>query len=325
VHRHAAWSKDVEANEAYLRGKYYLDRATLDGLRLAFQHVSSAVQKDPTHGRAFAALAEWYVCAAPFRLVTRSEALPKSREAALHAITLDPTLDEAHTCLGLIALLEWDVQRAKQEFEEALRLNPNAVNAGRRLAHVLSLLGRHKDAIALIEQIRELDPISPRTNLAVASVYYIAGRYDAAIEPAQAALDLEPGSEPAQYFMGMARHFAGQAELAIRHLTQASADCPALLSGLAFVLARTGDSTAARRVIDDMKDRATTQEELLSAYDFAEAFSGLGDDDRTLTYLQRACDLRLPEMLGVAADPAFQTLRDHPRFRRIVRTVGLDV
>ena len=138
------------------------------------------------------------------------------------------------------------------------------------------------------------------------------------------ALDLEPGSEPAQYFMGMARHFAGQAELAIRHLTQASADCPALLSGLAFVLARTGDSTAARRIIDDMKDRATTQEELLSAYDFAEAFSGLGDDDRALTYLERACDLRLPEMLGVAADPAFQTLRNHPRFRRIVRTVGLD-
>jgi tetratricopeptide (TPR) repeat protein len=175
-----------------------------------------------------------------------------------------------------------------------------------------------------MEQLRELDPISPRMHLGIASVHYVAGRYQAAIEAAQAALDLEPGSEPAQYFLGMSCHFAGQSELAIRQLTKASADCPALLSGLAFVLARSGDSTAALRVIENMKERATAQEELLSAYDLAEAFSGLGDNDRALSYLERAWSLRLPEMLGVAADPAFQTLHDHPRFRCIVRTIGLE-
>src|SRR4029453_13959664 len=84
-----------------------------------------------------------------------------------------------------------------------------------------------------------------------------------------------------------------------------------------------GRRDAALAVIDDMKERATANEEL-SPYDFAEAFIGLGDSDRALGYLNRACELRLPEMVGVAVDPIFKSLRDDSRFRRILRAVGLE-
>jgi serine/threonine protein kinase/tetratricopeptide (TPR) repeat protein len=317
----AAWSQDRAANEAYLRGRYFLDRVTLDSLRRSFQHLSSAVQQDPSHGRAHAALAEWYVSAAPFHLVARSEALPKAKAAAVNAIRLDPMLSEAHTCLGLIATLEWDLRRAGLAFAEALRLNPNSANAVRGLARCATWLGRHQEAIGRVDLFKQLDPVAPKTHVAAASVYYAAGDYEQSIAAARDALELERHSEPAQYFLGMAQYFAGRTDTAIELLTHASRECPALLSGLAFVLAQTGHVETAQRAVDEMKEHATTQE--ISPYDFAEAFMGLGDVDRTLRYLQRGCELRLSEMVGLAVDPVFKPLQDDARFHRILRTVGL--
>jgi adenylate cyclase len=320
--RVAAWSHDRAANEAYLRGRYFLDRVSLDGLKRSLQYLLSAVQKDPLHGRAHAALAEWYCAAAPFHLVARSEALPKAKAAALHAIKLDPSLVDAHACLGMIALLEWDLHRASFEFTHALRLNPNSVNALRGLARCASCLGRHGEAIRRIDLVTQLDPVAPKTHVAVAGLSYAAGEFERAIAASTAALELERQSEPAQYFLAMAQHFSGRPDPSIDLLTRASGECPALLSGLAFVLAQNGRRDAASRVIDEMKERATTQE-VLSPYDFAEAFIGLGEIDRALDYLNRACELRLAEMVGVAVDPVFSPLHDHPRFQRILRAVGL--
>ena len=181
----AGWSNDRAANEAYLRGRYFLDRVTRESLRRSFQHLSNAVQQDPSHGRAHAALAEWYVSAAPFHLVARSEALPKAKAAAVQAIRLDPTLAEAHTCLGLIAMLEWDVQRARLEFAEALRLNPNSANALRGLARCASWLGQHQEAIDRVDLFTQLDPVSPKTHVAASSVYYVAGDFDKSLAAAR--------------------------------------------------------------------------------------------------------------------------------------------
>jgi hypothetical protein len=117
--------------------------------------------------------------------------------------------------------------------------------------------------------------------------------------------------------------FSGHSDRAIELLTRLGRNCPPLLSGLAYVLAQSGSAGDARGVIEEMKERATTQEEV-SPYDFAEAFIGLGDRDRTLAYLNRACELRMSEMIGVALDPVFIPLHDDPRFTRILRTIGLD-
>jgi len=318
----AAWSHDRAANEAYLRGRYFLDRTTLESLRRSFQHLSNAVQRDPSHARAHAAVAEWYVSAAPFHLVARSEALPKAKAAALNAIRLDPTLAEAHTCLGLIATMEWDLHRARLEFAEALRLNPNSATAIRGLARCLTWLGHHQDAIEQVDLFRQLDPVSPKTHVAAAAVFYSAGDFERSIAAARDALELESASEPAQYFLGMALHFNGDGDAAIDLLTRASRERPALLSGLAFVQAQRGRVDEALRAVEQMKEHATAQEEI-SPYDFAEAFIGLGDVDRTLKYLERGCELGLSEMVGVAVDQVFASLREDPRFHRILRTVGV--
>jgi hypothetical protein len=88
------------------------------------------------------------------------------------------------------------------------------------------------------------------------------------------------------------------------------------------VLAQCGRRDEAQRAVDQMKEHATIQEEI-SPYDFAEAFIGLGDVERTLKYLERGCELGLSEMVGLAVDPVFRSLREDPRFHRILRTVGV--
>jgi tetratricopeptide (TPR) repeat protein len=184
-------------------------------------------------------------------------------------------------------------------------------------------LGQHQEAISQVDRFKQLDPVSPKTHVAAATIYYAAGEYKRAIAAARDALELEGQSEPAHYLLGMAHHFAGHRDASIDLLTESSRNCAPLLSGLAFVLGQNGRADAAWQLIDQMQERATANVEL-SPYDFAEAFIGVGEIGRTLEYLNRACELRLSEMVGVAVDPVFKSLHDHPGFRRMLRTVGLD-
>jgi serine/threonine-protein kinase len=313
-----------EVSEALLRGRYYWNRETSEALKRSFQHLTVAVQRDPDYAPGHAAMADWYLSAGNYGLLPVPEAIAKARTSALRALELDSDLAQAYACLGRIAMHEWDLQRARAEFETALRLSPNLVEPVVWSARALGYLSLHNEAIARAELAKRLDPVSPRTYLAASAVYYIAGYPDRAVEESRKAHEFEPRLPLAFYYIGVSQLRLGRANDAVASLEDAvlhSERHPAPLAGLAAALAGCGRTAEAWRILDEMKERATRAE--VSPYYFAEVYLALGDTPKALEYLQRSYDLRIPDMIGIGVDPLFYPLHGDPQFQELLARLAL--
>jgi serine/threonine-protein kinase len=283
-----------------------------------------AVQRDPDYAAAHAALADWYLSAGNHALVPVSEGVAKAKSAALRALELDAGLAEAYACLGRIAMHECDTQRARAEFETALRLNPNLVEPIIWSARLFSNLSLHREAVERIERAKQLDPVSPRPYLSASAVYYVARDFERALEESRRALEFEPQLPPAFYYAGMSQLSLGRFNDAIASLetsVRLGQGHAAAVAGTAVALVRAGRSDDARRVLEEMKERATRAE--ISPYYFAEVYLAFGDAEKALSYLRRSYELRIPDMIGIAVDPLFDALHDHPAFQHLVRDLAV--
>jgi DNA-binding winged helix-turn-helix (wHTH) protein len=151
--------------EAYLRGRYYLNQATLETLLRSYHFLSLAVDKKQDSGENHAALADWYLSAGDQGLLPSHEAIGYAKVEAVQGLELEPGLAEVHACLGRIAFSECNLQRAHAEFETAARLNPSLVDPFLCCALALSYLLRQDEARQYVARARQLYPVSPRTHL----------------------------------------------------------------------------------------------------------------------------------------------------------------
>src|SRR5260370_15763153 len=136
------------------------------------------------------------------------EAKPKAKEAAEHALQLNPRLSEAHAVLGNVAMsYEWDLVTAEKELRKGIELNPNDPTAHEWYCHLLIVEGRNPDALAEARQALDLDPVSPLFHTVLAETYYYRRSFDAAIEEAEHVVKLHPDFVLAQLWLGSAyRH-----------------------------------------------------------------------------------------------------------------------
>src|SRR5262249_43641149 len=176
---------DPEAFDAYLRGRYFWNRRTEERLPTAIEYFQAAIKKDPTYAPAYAGLADCYQLQAfaQYSADPPAEIMARAEAAALRAVQLDDALPEAHTVLGWVRLtFKWDWARAEKEFKRALELNGNHAPAHHFYAIYLAALGRQPEALAEINQARELDPLSVFVNASLGRQLYWARQYDRAIE-----------------------------------------------------------------------------------------------------------------------------------------------
>ena len=305
-----------EAHDAYLRGRYEMNRMTLDGFRRARAHFERALRSDPNFSLAYAALADtwslepWWGGASP------KDAFPKARAAAEQALRLDDSLAEAHTSMGFIRLYyDWDFTGAEQEFERALQLQPGLALAHYWYAGMLSAAGRHADAIASIQRAQELDPLSPLINADAGWYYFYARRYDEALRECRRALETDPGFAFARQCMMEAHHAqgnddaaAGDAREIIRMLAaRQGRDVPALAGNGAEALR----SFAARKLAA-MQRMAGNQ--YISPYELAVVHLALDQKDDAFAELRRAREQRDTLLVLLNVDPRFDAVRSDPRF-----------
>ena len=173
---------DPEAYEAYLKGRYYWNKRTGDGLQKALIYFQQAINQDSTYGAAYSGLADCNSGLAWHGFKSPAEALPKANAAALKAIEIDPQSAEAHASLGLVLTHRWDWAGAEAEFKQALRLDPRYANAHHWYGDYLSIMGRHDEALLEARQALELDPLNLMIGTWVGRRYYLARKYDLAIE-----------------------------------------------------------------------------------------------------------------------------------------------
>ena len=214
-------TKNAEAYQLYLKGRFSWNKWTPDGMRSAIRSYESAIELDPTYALAWGGIADAFGVLGNIKAVPPAEAFPQAKSAALRALELDPNLAEAHASLGFVRrFFDWEWSSAEREFQDAVRLSPGYATGHRWYGQLLSGMGRHEEAIAEVRRALELDPLSVIIHTAVGDVLFYARRYDDAIDTYRKALELDPDFLAGHSDLARALEYSGRIDEAIRTLRE---------------------------------------------------------------------------------------------------------
>ena len=313
------------AQQAYLKGRYFLSRRTREAIHKAVDQLEEAVRLDPAYALAHAALAETFVILPGYDpTANQHEHIAKSRAAAERALAIDPTLAEAHTTLALIAInYDWDWAGADRRFRRAIELNPNYATARAWYGEYLAFMGRFDEGLTEIRRAHALDPLSLIIATDIGKVLIIARRYDEAVAHLTTVLEMDPHFDMARNWRLSALGYRGSHDEALAEVerTQAKSDPTGALSSQVILHARAGRMDAARRACEQLRAAARTQP--VSAFLLALAYMSGGESDRAFEQLERLYDQRAPGVIAFKVDPAFDLFRSDSRFDALLRRVGL--
>jgi len=319
----SARTVNPEAHDAYLKGRYYMNKTTEENVNKGIKYFQHAISIDRGYASAYAGLADAYYLLSNLRLPPQ-EAMPKARAAATKALELDQTLADAHTSLAVVkAFYDWQWPEAENEFKRALKLNPSYAPAHVWYGSLLSDLGRHDEALAEIQRALEIDPLSVNTSERLGETYYWRRQYDLAIEQYRKTLEMDPSFFPAHWGLGWAYEQKGMLKEAIAEDKETvrlggGLGASALL-GHAYAVA--GKKSEAQQILRQLKSQSGKS--FVSAYDIATIYVGLGEKERALTLLEDGYEQRAEGLVWLKVDPVFDSLRSDPRFQDLLRRVGL--
>jgi TolB-like protein/DNA-binding SARP family transcriptional activator/Tfp pilus assembly protein PilF len=317
-------SRDPEAYELFLKGRYAWHRRTEQSLKEARDHFEAAVQRVPSYARAWAGLGDAYAVAAFYDYVPPREGYPKAEDAARRALALDSTLAGPHATLGYVSLYyHWNWPVAEQEFQRAIRLAPEYSTAHQWYGNFLTAMGRFDEAKTAFERATEAEPLSLIAAAASGWSRFYARDFAAAEQHFAHTLDLEPNYELAYLWRGQTFDAQGKYNEALAALTRAvelSQRSSLTLAALAHALARAGQRDSARRVVIEVEGRSPAR--YVPSYEIAKVHLALGDTTRALDLLERALHERSHSLVFLKVDPFLHGLKE-PRYAALLERVGL--
>jgi TolB-like protein/Flp pilus assembly protein TadD len=317
---------DPEAHESYLKGLYYFNQRTADALNKSIASFQQAIAKDSGYAPAYSGLAEAYAMLGFRGGFPSKDALSHAKTAALKAIELDNALAEPHASLAFIAEThEWDWATAEREYKRALELNPGDAQAHNWYAGYLTYTGRFDDGTSEARRARDLDPLSLPINNALAGRLLAGGHYDEALQQVQETLELDSHFAPAHQSLGWVYLHTGRQDEAIREFQNAlklsGTDDTDLQLDLGFAYAVSGKRDEARRILARMEK--LHEQGIVPSGSVAILHGALGESDEAFAWLEKAYEERDPQLTYIKAGRRFEPLRKDPRFKQLVRRVGL--
>jgi serine/threonine-protein kinase len=317
---------NAEAYDNYLRGRYFWNRRTLDGLEKSIEYYRYAVAIDPNYGQAYAALGDSYVLLSSYGGPGPFESLIRAREAAEKALRLDGRLAEAHTVLAAVKVdYDWDWPGATREFQRAIELDPTYPTAHHWYSLHLSRLGRNREADIEIQRALALDPLSLIINTDAGEIFYYAREPERALVQIHRTLELDPNFAEAHLVLGKIYEQKHQLKDAIAELeigNKLFARSPNILALKAHALALFGDFGAAKEIANSLE--AMSKKRYVSGVDLAIVYCALGQRDRAMSLLERAYQSHGKGMDIIGADPLLDGCHSDPRFQALLRRLNLN-
>ena len=313
---------DPRAYEAYLRGRYWWNPRTREGLDKAIMYFRQAIEIDPTWAPGYAGLADVYVAIGFNRFSPPGDVYPKARVAVLQALELDETLAEAHATLSAVMLdYEWDWGGSEREIERALELDPNYARGWQRYAWHLATMEGAEEGLSAIRKARERDPLSPRINAHVGTFLYFTRDNETAERESKDSMEAD--SLQSLWNLGAIYVQQGRFEEAIRAFEEFDRHGgKGARAFLAHAHAVAGNLSEARRIVEELEQRG--QSEFVDLVPMAMAYTGLGDLDRAFSWIERGYRERALFVPLIQVDPRLDPLRRDPRFGDLLRRMGLE-
>jgi eukaryotic-like serine/threonine-protein kinase len=318
------FTRDREAYEFYLRGRYSWSKRSNDELRKGVRYFQQAIARDRHYSLAYAGLADCLLLLGLFGAERPRLVMPQAKEAAIKSIELDETLGEAHASLAQIKFLyDWDWAGAAADFQQSARLSPTYPTVHQWHGEYLAALGHSDEGIAELKRARDLDPLSLIINTNLGLAYYWARQYDLAIEQFERVIEQEPNFFRAHLHLGMAYERKAMDQEALAELKKARLihENQFTLAGLGHAYASFGAKAEATNLLKRLVKLSRTR--YVSAVTIAVIYAGFGDKrTQTLEWLEKACEERAGLVVWLRVWPIFDDLRSDPRFVRLLRRLG---
>jgi TolB-like protein/DNA-binding winged helix-turn-helix (wHTH) protein/Tfp pilus assembly protein PilF len=316
---------DPEAYEAYLKGRYFWNKRTGDGLKRAVDYFNQAIARDPNYAAAYSGLADTYALLGDWQygVLTPKEAMPRALSAARKALELDNGLGEAHASLAFcLEGFEWDFRAADREFQQAIELNPGYATAHLWYAWHLSLIGQNREAIVEMKKAEYLDPVSPVVGANLAELLLIAHLPDESMQQSRKTIEMNPSFAFAHNQLAQAyiqKQMFGGAIEELRGAIRLAGDNPIFVANLARAYVGLNQKAEAAALLNNLKNRSAPTAPFFA--EIAMIYAALGDKDEAMEWLEKGYEERFNP--GVLERPCFDALRSDPRFQDLAHRVGL--
>ncbi len=317
-------TRQVEAYDLYLHGRYLWSQLTPLTTRRALELYARATELDPGYALAWCGQADAYSAAPINGDAPPFQMWPRARDAVAHAVSAGPNLAETQVSVGLFKVwLDWDYAAAETAYRKAIALDPRSGLAYLVLGVVLSLSMRHEEAVAALRCARELDPLDFTRHAISAQVAFNARDYLAAIDFGRQARALNPQFWVTYYQLAQTHERMGNHDLALEALQQAgsfSSGNSKLIGLRGYLFARLGRTGEALEVLNTLE--AVSRERYVPPYAAALVHAGLGQQNASLEWLDRAYEAHDVHLMLLPVDPKWDAFRDDSRFLALIERCG---
>jgi serine/threonine protein kinase/Tfp pilus assembly protein PilF len=319
-------TKDVEAYDSYMQGRYFWNKRTEAGFQKGLECFQKAIEKDPAYALAYAGIADCYNLLGWYCVLSSKEAFTKAKAAAEKALEIDTDLPEALTSLAFAAMFyDWHWEEAERKYKRALELNPRYATAHHWYAEYLASMGRMDEAMLEAKRALEFDPLSLILMVLRVMVLYFSLQFDEAVKQGKRLLDMSASFPAAHLWIGLAHTKKFMFDEAISVFQSAIVlfgRSSLMLGALGYAYAASGKQEEARKLLNELKQ--ISEPMCVPWYYIAAMYADLGENDEAFECLTRAYKEHDAWLVFLKVDPIWQTLRADPRYIALLKKMGLE-
>jgi eukaryotic-like serine/threonine-protein kinase len=319
-------STNTEAYRSYLRGRYFWNKRTPDGIKQAIVEFQQAIERDPQFALGYVGLADCYTGLAFYNFAAPREAMPKAKESAIQALSLDNTVAEAHATLAHVLMnYDWDWASSEKEFKRSIELKPDYATAHQWYAiHYLTATSRFGESVQEMKRALELEPASLVMNTFMGATLYYAGRYDEAIDQCRRTVEMDPNFAVAHWHLGLAYEQKQVFDGAIEEFRKAislSQGSPLMRAALGHAYAKAQKTYEANKILNELSE--LSKQEYVSPLEISAIYVALGNNEKAFELLEKAYADRSFHLVNLNVSPRFESVRSNQRFQDLVQRIGL--
>jgi tetratricopeptide (TPR) repeat protein len=315
---------DPAAYQAYLRGRYYWNKRTGDDFFKAIEQFQIAIDRDPNYALALTGLADCYSLLRDYASNPPADSMSRAEEFARRAIAIDPQLAEPHAALGQIYYNKWQWSDSEAAYRRAIELNPNYPTAYHWYSVLLFDLGRNEEGEAMITRAHQLDPMSSIISQNLAQLYRMKNDNKAAIELCRKIIELDPNFPGGHFTIAWSYLKTGRNDEAIAEFQRAAElnrGASFSLGELGAAFAYSGRNKDALELIRELEEKYRNKK--AHGTDLAMIYTALGQREKAFEWLEKDLTARSGSLPNLRWGPAFEPLREDPRFKDILKRMRI--
>jgi len=316
-------TKNTEAYNLYLRGRFFWNKRTEEGLIKSIEYFSKAVAADPDYALAYAGLADAYYIQTWWGWISRDEGFTQTEKFVRQALALDPNLSEAHATMGgLLCFGQWEWEEARKEYLMAIELNPNYATAHQYYSSFLDILGQFEEAIEEINLALKLDPYSKVMNQQKSQYYYRMGKLEESLNTLLILKEIDPdysGSLWVGFYICLRKGEDLKAVEIVQNIPHEDTVTARHLNSVKEIYGKYGMDGVLKWLINSEQKKIRPDFGKLAKWN---AF--LGNKDESLKWLEKGVEARIPWIPRIYNDRDFEFLYSEPRFQALVEKMGLN-